>query len=73
MVSYSEEIGSKPRIIVLNKIDLLDSKEELMKIAKSYEQLGCPVFLVSSLKREGLRELIRALTAQLTRIDGGQA
>jgi GTPase len=73
LVSYSEEIANKPRIIVLNKIDLIENKDELEKIAKSYRQLGYPVLLISSLRREGLRELVRLLVARLAQIDKQQA
>lgn len=73
LVSYSEKIANKPRIIVLNKTDLVENKDELEKIAESYRQLGYPVLLVSSLKREGLRELVRLLMARLAQIDKQQA
>jgi len=69
LVSYSEKITAKPRIIVLNKIDLIDDENELGKIAESYRQLGYPVLLISSLRREGLRELVRLLLKRLTQID----
>ena len=55
----------KPRIIVLNKTDLLEDPEVLDKIKKAYLELGLPVLLVSALKREGLRELVRLLTSNL--------
>ncbi|MDR3553530.1 MAG: GTPase ObgE [Syntrophobacteraceae bacterium] len=63
--SYSEDMKRKPRIIVLNKTDLLEDPEVLDKIKKAYLELGPPVLLVSALKREGLRELVRLLTANL--------
>jgi GTPase len=73
LVSYSEQIANKPRIIVLNKTDLLEDKVELEMIAKSYGQLGCPVLLVSSLARKGLRELVRLLMVRLAQIDKQRA
>ncbi len=66
--SYSEEISKKPKIIVLNKMDLVESQKDLDGIKDSFVQLGFPVFLVSSLKREGLRELVRFLTARLAQM-----
>ncbi len=67
--SYSEEMQKKPRIIVLNKTDLLDDSKLLGKIKKSYLELGPPVLLVSALKKEGLRELVRLLTGSLSEMD----
>ncbi|MEN6439347.1 MAG: GTPase ObgE [Syntrophobacter sp.] len=65
LASYSEEIASKPRIIVLHKTDLVEDKALLGKLAERYKQLGRPVLLVSSHRREGLRELVRMLTSRL--------
>ena len=67
--SYSEELLKKPRIIVLNKIDLAEDKQDLDKIEKRYLELGLPVLLVSSLRREGLRELVRLLTKKLSEMN----
>lgn len=69
LVSYSDALVQKPRIVVLNKTDLVDDKDRLEKIAKEYSRLDLPLLLVSSVKREGLRELIRLLTARLIEMD----
>lgn len=66
--SYSEDISKKPKIIVLNKVDLIENQKDLEGIKDSFVQLGFPVFLVSSLKREGLRELVRFLTTRLAQM-----
>jgi GTP-binding protein len=63
--SYSEDLRKKRRIIVLNKTDLLDDRHEVSRIERCYRELGFPVFPVSSLKREGLRELVRFLVQSL--------
>lgn len=65
LASYSDEMKSKPRIIVLHKTDLMEDGVLLGKIADRYKQLGLPVLLVSSHKREGLREMVRLLTTRL--------
>jgi GTP-binding protein len=67
--SYSKELLKKPRIIVLNKTDLVKDKQDLDKIEKKYLELGLPVLVVSSLKREGLRELVRLLTKKLSEMN----
>ncbi len=70
--SYSEDMLKKPRIIVLNKTDLLEDQTLLAKIHKDYLELGSPVLLVSALRREGLRELVRLLTRSLSRSRFGE-
>ncbi len=65
LASYSGDMGQKPRIIVLNKTDMLPDEKLLDRIRKSYLEAGPPVLLVSALKREGLRELVRLLTQSL--------
>ena len=67
--SYSKDLKKKPRIIVLNKTDLLENRQELDKIDKGYRNLGLPVLQVSALKREGLRELVRLLTKSLSEMN----
>jgi GTP-binding protein len=64
--SYSEDMRKKPRIVVLNKADLVQNGLDLDRIEKKYRELGYPVLLASSLKRQGLRELIRLLTRSLS-------
>ena len=68
--SYSPEMGKKPRIVVLSKTDLLEDPELLGKIEQDYLEQGAPVLLVSSHKREGLRELVKLLTHKLSEMDG---
>ncbi len=67
--SYSEELRKKPRIIVLNKSDLVKDEKDLAKIEKGYSQLGLPILFISSLERKGLRELVRLLTKSLSEMN----
>lgn len=63
--SYSENLQKKPRIIVLNKTDLVKNAQDLEKIEQIYRGLGHPVLMISSLKREGLHELVRFLAKRI--------
>ncbi len=65
LASYSGPIVEKPRIIVLNKIDLVADEAFSAEAAAKYGQLGHPVLLVSSLRKDGLRDLVRLLTSLL--------
>ncbi len=65
LVSYSPQMSDKARIIVLNKVDLVQDTQWLEKTAREYAGLGPPVLLLSALKREGLLELLRLLARLL--------
>ncbi len=67
--SYSQSLAEKPKIIVLNKIDLVPD-DFTHAAAEHYKQLGFPVLLISSLKKEGLRDLVRLLTSLLADMEG---
>ena len=69
LARYSKDLVQKPAVIALNKIDLVESKQELARYAERYKQLGYSVVQVSSVKREGLRDLVRLLTKHLSEID----
>ncbi len=69
LAGYSASFSGRPRVIVLNKTDLVEDTAVLERIAEAYRQVGHPVVLVSSVKREGLREFIRLLTARLREMD----
>ncbi|GAB3235057.1 GTPase ObgE [Glycomyces halotolerans] len=50
-------LAEKPRIIVLNKVDVPDGRELAEFVRPDLEKYGWPVFEVSAVSREGLREL----------------
>src|SRR2546427_5253312 len=57
--SYSPELASKPRSVVLTKLDLLPAPRSLLPAIRTTG--GAPVVAVSSVTREGLPELIETL------------
>ncbi len=65
--SYSEALGSKERIVVLNKIDMMPDSDAVEAIAEVYRRLGHPLLLVSALTRQGLQDLTLLLTQRLFR------
>ncbi|MCE5335411.1 MAG: 50S ribosome-binding GTPase, partial [Desulfobacteraceae bacterium] len=69
LASYSMAVAEKPGIIVLNKTDMVDDPKRLESIARKYKKIGKPVMLVSSLRREGLRELVRLVLNHLSEMD----
>jgi GTP-binding protein len=50
-------LTNRPRIIVLNKIDVPDGRELAEYVRGDLEKYGWPVYLVSAVSREGLKEL----------------
>lgn len=62
--SYSPELGSRRRIVALNKLDL-GSSEDVSARAAPFEQEGLPCFLVSGASGQGLPALLREIASQL--------
>lgn len=61
------ELASRPRLVVLNKIDVPDARELAELVRPELEERGLPVFPVSTVSTEGLRELTLALGAAVRR------
>ncbi len=61
MRSFDPELPAKPRLIALNKIDLLPPEFPLERVTTAYRQAGRRVFAVSALTGEGLAELRQAV------------
>ncbi len=54
-------LAERPRVVVLNKIDVPDARELAEMVRPDFEARGLPVFAVSTASHEGLRELSYAL------------
>jgi GTP-binding protein len=54
-------LENRPRLVVLNKIDIPDGRDLAEMVRPDLEARGFPVFEVSAVTREGLRELTFAL------------
>lgn len=57
---YSQEIADRPRLIVLNKIDLL-TDEQIETIRAQFESTGYPIFSISAVSGKGLEPLLDAV------------
>ena|SRR5438067_8329549 len=55
------ELAGRPRVVVLNKIDVPDAAELAELVKPDLQARGLPVFEVSTATRKGLRELTFAL------------
>ena len=66
-VSLGGGLASRPRLVVLNKIDVPDARELAEMVGPELAARGLPVFHVSAVTTEGLREVIFALGAVVRR------
>ena len=62
LMTYNSEIADKPRIIAANKIDMIYTEDDpVAKLKAEFEPLGIPVYPVSALSGQGVRELLYAV------------
>jgi GTP-binding protein len=54
-------LAERPQIIILNKVDVPDGRELAAMVRSELEERGMPIFEVSAVSHEGLRELGFAL------------
>ncbi len=64
---YSEELSSRPQIVVANKCDLLseETHENIARLKERVESLGYTFFQMSAATHEGTRELINECAKRL--------
>jgi len=61
---YSEEVWSRPRVVALNKIDLLPPAEVNL-LATKFKQCGHPVFPISAATSQGTEALLYSIVELL--------
>ncbi len=70
MRAFDPELLTRPRLIVLNKIDLLPSAYPLEQVAAAYRQTGRRVLAVSAKTGLGLDDVRQALLETAPRLSG---
>ncbi|MGA6164264.1 GTPase ObgE [Amycolatopsis magusensis] len=65
--SLGGDLADRPRVVVLNKVDVPDAAELAELVRPEFEKRGLEVFEVSTASRKGLRELTYALGAVVER------
>jgi len=68
MRAFDPELPAKPRLIALNKIDLLPPKFPLELVAKAYRHAHWRVFPVSAVTKAGLAALRQGVMEEVTRL-----
>lgn len=64
LAKFSEELGSRPQIVVANKIDLAD-EEQIERFRSFVEKAGYAFFTMSAATTEGTRKLVEAIAQKL--------
>lgn len=69
--SYQVDLSRKPQVIAANKTDVLFSVDDspLQRIRETFEPQGIPVFPISAVSGQGIRELLYHVRAMLDRLD----
>lgn len=71
--AYNPQIASRPQIIAANKIDAIyseDGSDPIQKIRDEFEvKQGIPVFAISAVSGQGVKELLYAVSAKLEEIN----
>ncbi|MBI4216284.1 MAG: GTPase ObgE [Chloroflexi bacterium] len=58
LVLYNPQLGEKPQVLAVNKLDLPEVRERRQEIEKALKPLGLPLFFISAAAREGLAPLV---------------
>jgi GTPase len=71
LAAYDRELGDRPltdrpRLVVLNKVDVPDARDLAELVRPEFERRGLKVFEVSAASHEGLRELTFAMAEMVT-------
>src|SRR6478752_5571057 len=56
-------LEDRPRLVALNKVDVAEAHDLAELVREDLEARGLPVFIISAVSREGLRELTFAMAA----------
>ncbi|QFU92874.1 GTPase ObgE [Amycolatopsis sp. YIM 10] len=65
--SLGGDLADRPRVVVLNKVDVPDAADLAELVRPEFEKRGLEVFEISAVARKGLRELTYALGAVVER------
>lgn len=68
LAQYAPELAAKPRFVVINKMDLPETRSLLEYVIPQLDVPEEQLFTVSAVTREGIPELISAISRQLAEI-----
>lgn len=67
LAAYNQELASRPQVIAANKIDAFYTEEDdtVERLKKEFEPVGIPVFPISAVSGQGVKELLYHVQAML--------
>jgi len=65
---YSPTLAAKPQVVVLNKIDLTETRERYPAVQQDLKDEVGRVYAISAVTREGVRDLLRVVADSLARM-----
>ncbi len=63
---YDAELARKPQLVVFNKIDIPEVRQQAEELQAEFLAMGHEVFMISAVSREGVKELVQAAATRLT-------
>ncbi len=69
--AYNPDIARRPQVIAANKIDAVyqDGEDPVTRLKSEFEPKGIPVYPISGVTGEGVKELLYAVAEQLKELD----
>lgn len=67
--AYNEDLAARPQMVVATKIDALDEPERLESLRARAAEDGRAFYAISSVTKDGVRELLNAVTRALDEIN----
>ena len=65
LAAFSEDLSTRPQIVVLSKVDAVDSAERVDRYKKVFTDRGYEVIVISSVVGSGVDELIESLAKRV--------
>ena len=65
---YNPQLAERPQIVAANKCDIAQDEELVKRFADHVIKSGYSLFMISAATNTGVKELVNAVTAQLTKL-----
>ncbi len=70
LAAYNEDLAKRPQVIAANKIDAiyLEDEDPIRRLKDEFEPLGIPVFAISAVSGQGVKELLYYVQEMLNKL-----
>ncbi len=72
LAAYDARLAARPQIVVATKVDALDEPERLESLRRKAEAEGRPFYAISSATKQGVKELVSAVSRALDEIQDAE-